>query len=196
MKHKQHLQSITDYVKSQLNEPGGHGWDHVQRVVYLCQLIGKREKAETAVLIPAAILHDVARPLEGCNKTIRHEIEGARIAKSFLESINYNSEFIPDIVTAIKTHRFDSSEKPTTLEGEILSDADKLDAMGAIGVARVFMGTGERGGGLQDAIDHFNAKLLKLKDMMYTNTAQGVAEKREKLMLTFLGKLHKDMKWF
>ena len=111
----------------------------------MCERIGREEHADMAVLIPAALLHDIARPLEK-EHGIPHELEGARMAEAFLVSIRYDARCIPEITHAIRTHRYRSAEKPETLEARILSDADKLDALGAIGIARTFMRAGEHGG--------------------------------------------------
>ena len=192
---KEKLDKIKYYVKNELSQAGGHGWDHVFRVSILCEIIGKNEHANMEILLPAAFLHDIARHLEE-ERGIPHEEEGAKVAEIFLRSIDYKEEYIPEIINAIRTHRFMSKEIPKTLEAKILSDADKLDAMGAIGIVRVFMMVGERKGGLKDAIDHFNTKLLKLKSLMYTNTASKICEKRHNYMKKFLETLSNEAKGY
>jgi uncharacterized protein len=165
--------------------------DHTERVVSMCRLIGEKEHADLQVLVPAALLHDIARPLEK-EKGLPHESEGARMAGEFLSSLHYDDARILAICAAIRTHRFRSEEKPASREAKILSDADKLDALGAVGIARTFMRAGEHGGEIDDAVFHFHDKLLKLKDLMYTNAARELAGERHAFLLSFLETLERE----
>ncbi len=185
-------EKIHDYVKSVLGQAGSHGLDHVERVTRLCQTIGAREHADMDILLPAALLHDIGRPAEK-EKGVPHEAEGARIAEKFLRSVGYNVNLIPPITHAIRTHRFRSKEKPGTPEARILADADKLDAMGAIGIGRTFMRAAEHGATVNDAVEHFHDKLLKLKDLMHTETARGIARERHEFLAGFLAALEREM---
>ena len=177
--------TLKEFVKLTLNEPGSHGFDHTLRVTRLCEIIGEYEKADMNILIPAALLHDIARPQEKTTG-ILHEEEGARIAGEYLKSKQYSEELIPPVMHAIRTHRFRSEMIPNTLEAKILSDADKLDAIGAIGIARTFISAGERMGDIADAMNHIDEKLIKLKDMMYTKRGQEIAQKRHEYLLSFV----------
>ena len=164
---------------------GAHGFDHTLRVVRLCERIGTCEGADMAILIPAALFHDIARPLEE-ETGIPHEEEGARMAASYLRSIRYPEYHIAGIVHAIRAHRYSTGIDPETLEALVLSDADNLDAMGAVGIARTFIRAGEHGGGIADATAHFHDKLLNLRDLMYTKTAREIAAERHALLIAFL----------
>lgn len=187
------IEKIIAYVQTVFEESGSHGFDHTLRVTRLCERLGEDEKADMRVVLPAALLHDIARPLEE-EKGVAHEKAGALIAEEFLRSIGYEEVLIPKISHAIRTHRYRSESRPETLEAMVLSDADKLDAMGAIGIARTFMQAGEQKGTMSDATDHIHEKLLKLKGLMYTRGARGIAEERhrvlETFLLTFEGELH------
>ncbi len=144
------------------------------------------------ILIPAALLHDIARPLE--DETGKpHEIEGARIAEEYLRTIAFPDSLITPITDAILTHRFRSDLSPKTLEGQILSDADKLDAMGAVGIARAFLTAGERGGDITDAINHIEEKLLNLQSLMYTASARKQAAKKHEELERFLSTLREEL---
>jgi uncharacterized protein len=178
------MEQIWAYVRTVLDRPGSHGLDHIGRVTAMCEWIGREEHADLGILIPAALLHDIARPLEK-EHGIPHELEGARMAEEYLSSIRYDARKIPAIAHAIRTHRFRSTEKPETLEARILSDADKLDAMGAIGIARTFMRAGEHGGTIQDGLDHFRDKLLTLPGLMYTDTGRRIAAERSAILVRF-----------
>ena len=185
------IEKIRSHVRDVLGPAGSHGMDHTERVTRMCSIIGKSEHADMDILIPAALLHDIARPLEK-EKGLPHETEGARMAEAYLASIHYNPEHIPAISAAIRTHRFRSDEKPATPEAKILSDADKLDALGAVGIARTFMRAAEHGGDIDDAVFHFHDKLLKLKDLMYTDSARDIAGERHAFLTTFLEILERE----
>lgn len=182
---------ITQHVEAFLQESGSHGFDHTARVTRLCRTIGIREGADMAVLIPAALFHDIARPLEE-ETGIPHEEQGAEMAEEYLRSVGYPGDMIHSICHAIRAHRFSLGIAPFTLEAEILSDADKLDAMGATGIARTFMQAGEEGSGIPGAVAHFHLKLLKLKDRMYTETAREIAEERHAFLVAFLRELERE----
>nr|WP_303716440.1 HD domain-containing protein [Methanoculleus marisnigri] len=184
--------AMLDHVRTALRGSGAHGFDHTLRVVRLCEEIGAREGADMAILIPAALFHDIARPLEE-ETGVPHEEEGARMAESYLRSVRYPEDRIVGIVHAIRAHRYSSGIAPETLEGRILSDADNLDAMGAVGIARTFMQAGEQGRGIADATAHFHEKLLNLKDRMYTESARNIAEKRHAFLVAFIETLDGEM---
>jgi uncharacterized protein len=186
------LDTIRHYIKEVFNQPGSHGLDHVLRVEYLCKVIGKVEKADMGVLLPAALFHDIAQPIER-EKGMPHEEVGARMAEGYLRSIRYDEERIQKITHAIRTHRYRSIEKPETLEARILSDADKLDAMGAVGIARTFIRAGEHGGEIRDAVNHIHHKLLNLNGLMYTETAKRLAEERHRYLCVFLETLEGEI---
>lgn len=171
---------------------GAHGLDHTLRVTGICKAIGRIEDADMCILIPAALLHDIARPLEE-QLGIPHEEEGARIASDLLTSLGYPDNLIMAIMHAIRTHRYRSSYKPESLEARILSDADKLDAMGAVGIGRAFMTAGERRGDLQDAVDHIIEKLLNLQALMYTRGGREIARERHLYLETFLITFQREM---
>ena len=179
------IEAIITYVQTVFEESGSHGFDHTLRVTRLCERLGEEEGADMRVVLPAALLHDIARSLEE-EQGIAHEKAVAVIAEEFLRSIGYEEALIPKITHAIRTHRYRSEIRPETLEAMILSDADKLDAMGAVGIARTFMHAGERKGTMSDATDHIHEKLLKLKGLMYTRGAREIAGERHTVLNDFL----------
>jgi uncharacterized protein len=183
--------AMLDHVRTALPESGAHGFDHTLRVVRLAEEIGAREGADMAVLIPAAVFHDIARPLEE-ETGVPHEEEGARMAESYLRSIHYPKDRIPAIVHAIRAHRYSSGIAPETLEARVLSDADNLDAMGAVGIARTFIQSGAQGNGIPDAAAHIRAKLLNLKGRMYTESVREIAGERHALLVAFLAALEDE----
>ncbi len=187
------IERTREYASHFFEREGTHGFSHVERVFNLCLHIGKEEGADLEVLALAALLHDVARPLESAGKVEDHAAEGSRIARHFLRSIGYSEEKVEAVAHAIEAHRFSRGPEPETLEAKILSDADKLDAIGAIGVARVFMYSGEHGRSIEDSLAHFEEKILKLRDLMYTKTAKRLAEERHRFTVEFIERIRREI---
>lgn len=187
-----------------------HNLDHVFRVYNLCLLISKYEEAvDLDILIPAALLHDMARVEESQDKTgeIDHAILGSEIAEGILKQLGYEEEKIEKIKHCIVTHRFRTGNEPKTIEGKILFDSDKLDVIGASGIARTFMLAGQFGqrltldgtlndylkgntvenGRLKDVSKHspfieYEVKFKKIPDKLYTNKAREIGKERIKFM--------------
>ncbi|ASJ10938.1 phosphohydrolase [Thermococcus sp. P6] len=187
------IERTREYARKFFEREGTHGFSHVERVFNLCMHIGKKEGADLEVLALAALLHDVARPLEDAGKVEDHAIEGARIAEDYLRSLGYPEEKARAVARAIESHRFSRGPEPETLEAKILSDADKLDAIGAIGIARVFMYSGEHGRDIEASLRHFEEKILKLRDTMYTETARSMAEERHAFTLRFIERIRLEI---
>ncbi|MET1124868.1 MAG: HD domain-containing protein [Archaeoglobaceae archaeon] len=166
-----------------------HDEGHVRRVVRLARYIALKEGANLEVVTKAAELHDIARESEN------HAKVSAERARLLLKEQGYGSDFVEAVAHAIESHSFSSGCDPRTLEAKVLSDADKLDAMGAIGVARAFMFSGERGRSIEDTLKHFEEKLLKLKDTLHTETAKKLAESRHKFLLEFYRRIREELEF-
>jgi uncharacterized protein len=164
---------------------GAHSYEHSLRVRQLCILIGKKEAADLEVLEVAALLHDIGRPEEKVTGE-SHAKVGANMAVAFLATTSFPSEKLPQVASAIRTHRFSEDEAPESLEGAILSDADKLDAMGALGLARAIAESLIQERGLYGTIEHMNQKLLRLRDRMLTTTGKQLAKPRHQLLVAFM----------
>lgn len=187
------IERTREYAKHFFEREGTHGFSHVERVLNLCMHIGREEGADLEVLALAALLHDIARPLESSGRVEDHAVEGARIARQYLRSLGYAEDKIEAIAHAIEAHRFSRGPEPRTLEAKILSDADKLDAIGAIGIARVFMYSGEHGRDIDASLRHFEEKILRLKDLMYTETARKMAEERHRFTEEFIERIRREI---
>lgn len=164
-----------------------HGEDHVKRVLRLAKFIAEKEGADLKILEKAVELHDCVRDKEN------HAIESAKLAREILKSQGYSEDFIDAVAHAIESHSFSAGIEPKTLEARVLSDADKLDAIGAIGVARAFMVAGERGRSIEETLKHFEEKLLKLKDLLYTDTARILAKKRHEFLVCFYEEIKREL---
>jgi len=182
------LDAIRDEAHKLLPVFGTHGFEHTERVCRYCRRIGIAVGADLDVLLPAALLHDVGRDAAD------HAVESADIARRILDSLGYGLEEVEAVVEAISTHSFTGEREPTSLEAKVLSDADKLDAMGALGICRAATYGVEHGRPLGDFVAHFHEKLLKLRDRMYTEEARRLAELRHRFMLEFLYQLDRELR--
>ncbi|HHW37569.1 MAG TPA: HD domain-containing protein [Bacillales bacterium] len=205
------IEEATAFVRSELeNEASGHDWWHIARVTKMAKHIAEQEDADVFICVMAALLHDIAD--EKLNEG--GEEVGLRRVKDWLEAHHADEETIDTIIEIISTMSFKGGNRPpmTTLEGKVVQDADRLDAIGAIGIARTFAYAGAHGDLLYDpdiqprekmakeeyrtgkstAVNHFYEKLLKLKHLMNTNTAIEMAEARHQLMEDFLQKFNHE----
>ena len=191
------------------NAPGSHDWEHTQRVYNLCMHIGQIEGADMEILEIAAYLHDVGRSYQDKSKgAICHAEKGAAIASDLLRRFSISNDKKADIIHCIKTHRFRGNSPPETLEAKILFDADKLDAIGAIGIGRAFQFAGEVGARFHNpcidpegteayseedtAYREFRVKLLKIKDRMLTAEGRHMAEERNTFMERFFERFFQE----
>ncbi len=193
------------------SEASSHGWDHAERVWNLCRHIGRAEGADLEILRPAAYLHDIGRPEEKASGgEICHAVAGAARARPILEDHGCDKETVEKVVHCIASHRFRrNGEQPGTLEARVLFDADKLDAIGAVGIGRAFLFAGEVGARLHNpeadilttqpyssedtAFREFIVKLQKVKDRMLTPTGKQIAEDRHRFMMAYFDRLTQEV---
>lgn len=194
---------------------GSHTFDHIERVYNLCVLIAKTEEnIDNNVLGLAALLHDIGRKYEGESRgKLNHAEKGAVLAQEFLEGYGLEKQKIDSITHCIKSHRFRNNIyqdiSPQTIEAKILFDADKLDAIGAVGIGRAFLFAGKIGAKLHDpnidinntkeyteedtAYREFAVKLSKIEDKLYTKKGRKLAENRHKFMVDFFDRLNREV---
>jgi len=161
------------------------------------------------VLLPAALLHDCGCEAKFLGRSKDTNKRSLLIARRFLERSGFSDPTITDILYAIEVHGFSKGITPRTLEARILQDADRLDALGAVGIARVFAVSGARGRPIYDesdpfcrarepddssfAVDHFHRKLLRLEKGMHTETARKLARKRTLVLRRYLNDLKAEL---
>lgn len=186
---------IIDFMRKELSgfNSGAHTFDHTMRVYTLSMQISEGLPVSIRVLQAAALLHDVGRPRES-ETGISHSILSGEMSKSLLHELAYSESEIEQILDAIRTHRFSEGLEPNSIEGKILSDADKLDSMGAIGVYRAIAHGERRGRGMIGFLEHADEKLLKLKDLMYTEPGKLLAEKRHEVLQKFVDALRGELR--
>jgi uncharacterized protein len=194
------------------NQSPAHDFQHIIRVYKNAEMISKQEESvDLDIVLAAALLHDLVVYPKGSSKTINSADDSAEIAKKILlEYKNYPREKIEKVADAIRTHSYSKRLVPETLEGKILQDADRLDAIGAIGIARTFSVGGSENRSLynptdpfceserqlddtQWTLDHIKKKLMILKNSMHTKTAKKIAEERTEFMELFLNQLRKEI---
>ena len=188
------------------NASGCHDWTHIERVKILALKIGKKEKANLQILEVATILHDIGRKQEMKSKgKFCHAEEGAKIAKKILKKYKIDNKSIKNIVHCVLTHRYRNANIPKTIEAKVLFDADKLDSIGAIGVARAFLFAGNSGSRLytgnekklaksgkdysftkeDSSLLEYEFKLKYIKNKLLTKAGKEIGKNRDKFMKDF-----------
>ncbi|MEW4922471.1 HD domain-containing protein [Algibacter sp. 2305UL17-15] len=207
------------FVKETLtNAEGGHDWFHIERVYKNSLLIAKKEPVDLFIVSLSALLHDIAdSKFHNGDETI-----GPKIAREFLFKLNVDSKVIEHVIKIIENISFKSSlsagrgrneaQKFKSLELDVVQDADRLDAIGAIGIARTFNYGGFKNRALYNpeikphlnmtseeyksstapTINHFYEKLLLLKDKMNTKTGKQLADKRHDFMELYLNQFYSE----
>lgn len=198
------------------NASGCHDWTHVERVTKLALKIGKIERADLDVLEVAAILHDIGRREEMKSKgRFCHAEKGAELAKVILEKLKIDKQDIDNVCHCIISHRNRNNHEPKTIEAKVLFDADKLDSIGAVGVARDFLFAGYAGSKTlytgnekklskqnkdyayskeDSAILEYEVMLKKVKNKMKTKAGKKIAQERHVFMQDFFERFWKEVK--
>jgi len=199
-----------------------HNLDHVMRVYNLCHHLAKGENIDMEILEIAALLHDIARIKEDSDNSgkTNHAILGAKMAKQILKKLNFPKEKIKKIQECIVSHRYRTGQPPKSKEAKILFDADKLDVLGAVGIARSFVWVGRNNakiyskpnikkyirenlgsrtnGRIMNKTKHspqieFETKIKFLPNKLYTKQGRKIAKKRIKFYKNFLDRLEKEI---
>ncbi len=190
------LSAVRTFAYNNSENDDLHGFKHVERVLNLCVQIGTALNANLLAIKIAALLHDVGRIHEKKNAAKNHAELSAEMAEKFLQKTNFNINIddIENIIHSIRAHSFSNKIKPTTLEAKILSDADKLDTLGAIGLYRTIIYSFKlKNGGIEKVIEHLEKKIIKLKDRMYLDISKEIAKERQKIILDFYYEIKKEV---
>ncbi len=210
--HQLVIEQTKNFVKKTLAEAeAGHDYWHILRVLKTAEKISEQEGGNKLVVILSALLHDIA----DAKFHNGDESLGPKIAADFLFSLSLQPDIINHVVKIIENISFKntfSGANFDSLELQIVQDADRLDAIGAIGIARAFIYGGYKNNPIYDpdlppnlfmdkatykkgntsTINHFYEKLLKLKEMMNTSTGRSLAEQRHQFMLDFLSQFYRE----
>ena len=218
------FEKIKELVEKELKECSGHNFDHVMRVFNMAMRLAKGEKVDMEVIKLAALLHDIGGKKEMDDPTGKtdHAIESAKMARPILEKLGFSEDKINHICDCIVSHRYKNEHQPKTLEAKILFDADKLDAAGAIGLARGFawigknkahiykkaenindyikenLNGGKINGRIKDKTKHsahieFEIKIKFLPDKLYTKKAKQIGKERVEYSRKYLNRLEKEV---
>ena len=203
------IDSIKNEVKEIMDNDSAHDFEHIIRVYKTAQKISKNEKVDEKLILCAALLHDIVSYPKSDKRSKLSSAQSAKKAEQILKKYSFSKEEITIVCDAIRDHSFSQNKKPTTIEGKILQDADRLDAIGAIGIARVFA----TGGSLKRpfyniddpfcktrkpddkiwTVDHFYQKLLKLESLMNTKSGKIEAKQRTRVLNEFLKQLKQEI---
>ncbi len=203
------LDSIKIDIQKLIDNDPAHDFEHIMRVYRNAQKMCKNENANPKLTLSAALLHDIVSYPKSDKRSKMSSLESAKKSKSILKKYNFSNEEIVIVHDAIRDHSFSQNKTPTTLTGKILQDADRLDAIGAIGIARVFA----TGGSLKRpfyniddpfcktrkpddktwTVDHFYQKLLKLESLMNTKSGKLEAQKRTRVLKNYLKQLKQEL---
>jgi len=202
------FEQFIEHIMEEAPDPA-HDREHVRRVVANARRLAAAEGADPAVVIPAAWLHDCVIVPKDSEHRSRASQMAAERAGAFLREIDYPAGHIPAIEHAIAAHSFSAGIPPRTREAQVVQDADRLDALGAIGIARTLLLGGAMGKPLYDhdeplptsrtpddkdnVIDHFYVKLLGLAATMHTAAARQEGEQRTQLMRNYLRALAREV---
>ncbi|NQV40220.1 MAG: HD domain-containing protein [Nitrosopumilus sp.] len=203
------LDLIKNEVKKIMDNDSAHDFEHVMRVYKNAQKMCKLEKASEKLVLSSVLLHDIVSYPKSDKRSKLSSIQSAKKSEQILKNYDFSKEEISIISDAIRDHSFSQNKTPMSLEGKILQDADRLDALGAIGIARVFA----TGGSLKRpfyniddpfcktrtpddktwTVDHFFQKLLKLESLMNTKSGKAEAKKRTMILKEFLKQLKQEI---
>ncbi len=196
-------------LKNQTSPDPAHDFLHFQRVVALAKKLATIENGSLEIVVPAAWLHDwINVPKNDPRRSQASRLSSEAVQK-LLSEMNYPSQWIPAIGHAIEAHSFSANLETRTLEAKIVQDSDRLDALGAIGIARCFATAGVLGRAfyssldpfcrqrepddLQFTVDHFYKKLFKLPDSFKTETGKREAQKRVEFMKGYIHQLEAEL---
>ncbi|MCA1023237.1 HD domain-containing protein [Halobacillus litoralis] len=195
MKKAERIEKIKAYAAGQFAEDAtGHDYEHMKRVAHWAASIAREEEGDPFMCEAAGWLHDV-----GDRKLTKNPEQALKDRDAFLQSLFFTEKEIEELDASIRDVSFSKGRVPLTRTGKIVQDADRLDAVGAIGIARTFAYGGAHGqplyapDGVNDSFSHFEEKLLKLASLMNTETGKREARKRHSFMVQFLEEMRKDI---
>lgn len=203
------LDDLQKYVKARILADAAHDFEHIMRVCENAKRLAGEEGADSDLVLAAALLHDIVSFPKSDKRSKGASVRSAREAERILPKYGYAKTEIRVISDAIRDHSYSRNKVPKTLEGKVLQDADRLDALGAIGIARTFAVGGAEDRPLYNkddpfcksrtpddrswTVDHFYRKLLMLEERMNTKSAKKEAKRRTKIMKEFLSELGREI---
>jgi uncharacterized protein len=217
---KKNTKKLKEIANKLLTKCPAHDITHVDRVYEMSLKLAKGNDVDLEVIEAAALLHDIGGKKELDNPSLDHSVEGAKMAKKILQDLDYPEEKIKHIQDCIVTHRYRTNRKPKTLEAKIIFDADKLETVGAIGIARIFVWIGTNNAKIYEKVDldeyakenlggkrmgrikdhskynayvNWETKTKHVLKFLYTDKAKEIAKDRLKFTKKFFDRLDKEI---
>ena len=203
------LKKLELQVRRQIQSDPAHDFEHIMRVYKNVKKIARHENVNLRLVLTATLLHDIVSFPKSDKRSKTASLKSSQKAKKILEKYHYTKNEITTIIDAIADHSFSRNKIPKTVEGKILQDADRLDALGAIGIARMFSVGGAENRPIYNTsdpfcyirppddkswtVDHFYRKLLILEKKMNTKFAKKEAKRRTKFLKKFLTELKQEI---
>lgn len=203
------IDELQSYVRERIQNDPAHDFDHIMRVYNNAKMIAKHEKVDLHLVLVATLLHDIVTFPKSDRRSKTASVRSAKEAQKILKKQGYSKKDIAIIYAAIRDHSYSRNKIPKTMVGKVLQDADRLDALGAIGIARTFAVGGAESRLIYNrldpfcqkrepddkswTVDHFYRKLLVLEKKMNTKFAKKEAHKRTKVMRDFLLELKREI---
>ncbi len=203
------LDSLKIDVQKRIKNDPAHDYSHIMRVYKNAERIAKHEKANLRLVLSAVLLHDIVQFPKSDERSKTASAQSAQLAKKILTKHGFTKKETCIISDAIRDHSYSRNMVPKTLEGKILQDADRLDALGAVGIARTFVVGGAENRSIYNesdpfcqkrkpddtswTVDHFYRKLLSLEKKLNTEFARKEAKRRTKVMKMFLFELKREL---
>ncbi len=203
------LDSLKNEIKLKISNDSAHDFDHIMRVYKNAEKICNNEKVNPKLVLCAVLLHDIISYPKSDKRSKLSSIKSAEASTKILKKYDFTEDEIQIISEAIRDHSFSQKKTPKTIEGKILQDADRLDAIGAIGIARVFAVAGSENRPFYSpedpfckkrspddqkwTLDHFYKKLLLLESLMNTKSGKSEAKRRTIVLKNFLSELKKEL---
>ncbi|ALX47920.1 HD domain-containing protein [Lentibacillus amyloliquefaciens] len=191
------LNAIKDYIYTVFNDDAtGHDFFHMKRVAFMAKHLAVMEQADHFICEAAGWVHDI-----GDRKLFSNRAHALKELDNFLQSIDCTADEISTIRKTVEDISFSKGKTPANIEGKIVQDADRLDAIGAVGIARTFAFGAAKGQLLwhdhadkrdETSVQHFYAKLLHLNDSMNTAAAKQIANQRHQFMETYLQQFFRE----
>jgi|Deesub1362A_J573_1020465.scaffolds.fasta_scaffold00086_73 uncharacterized protein len=181
---------VKEYLKSKNQQSPAHRFDHAKRVMIRALHLAEAYGGDKELVAAAALLHDVEETYDAKDG---HAERSAQKAEEFLREAGFNQLETEKIKELIKSHSSEDDVDAQSIEAKILFDADKLDGIGAIGIARVFMYAGKLGMGVGEAVEWYRSKIEKARKRLYTEEARKIAEENLKFVEWFLKELEGEL---
>ena len=188
----EHLNEIREYMH-QRSVDAAHDASHIYRVLNHALNLAKNYDVNMDILVAACLLHDVGRPAQFADPKLCHAQVGSKMAYQFLKELGWPEDDCESVKHCVLTHRFTQSAQPESMEAKILFDADKLDVIGALGIARTLQYEGKMNVSLKEFFNEYHRKLIKLYDVFYTKEAKQMAVGGKELLERFCLELKEQL---